>query len=301
MKRLVCSVLLITLLAGCAASPASTTTGSSLAASSVVSSSGASSPEASSLSDLTSTSLPDSSLVQPASVKIVIPEGYTLARIGITLEEAGICTAKEFIEAAQTDDFTNYTLIAAQAPNPNRCFTLEGYLFPDTYIFPSDVSVNTVIRTMLNNTEKQIPESLRSEIAAQGYTVDEILTLASIIEKEAFGAAEMNNISGVLHNRLKSGTKLECDVSIKYVEGAIKPFIEGDKDRYNSYYNTYKCAALPAGAICNPGKAAILAALNPTESDYMFFFTDKDKKYHYNVTYEEHQSEYDALKAKGLV
>lgn len=229
----------------------------------------------------------------PLTFKLVIPEGYTLARIGMVLEEKGVCTADEFIEASQSD-FSQFPLVAARyvparSTDAVRCFKLEGYLFPDTYELYYEDSPYMIISKILEHTEQKISAELRSEIAASGYTVDDILTMASIIEKEAFGAEHMQNISSVLHNRLDSGMRLQCDVTITYVEGAIKPFITGDKDRYNSHYNTYKCASLPAGAICNPGLAAIKAAVNPADTDYLYFVTDSDNNYYFAATWEEHE------------
>lgn len=232
----------------------------------------------------------DASEAAPLTFKLTIPEGYTLARIGMTLEEMEVCTAAEFLEAAQTGDYSAYPLVAQQAADENRCFKLEGYLFPETYEFYTGATAGDVIRTMLDHMESRITEDLRAEIAQSGYTTDQILTLASIIEKEAFGAEQMPMISSVLHNRLAAGMQLQCDVTIKYVEGAIKPFIDGDIDRYNSYYNTYKCPALPAGAICNPSYNAILAALRPETSDYYYFLTDADGNYYYAATLEEHNA-----------
>lgn len=222
------------------------------------------------------------------TLTVTVPEGYTLARIGMTLEEMGVCTVDEFIEATQTGDFSEYPLIAAQPPDENRCFRLEGYLFPDTYEIYSTDPPETLIHKMLENTERRLDGELRAAVEASGYTADEILTMASIIEKEAFGHEQMPLISSVLHNRLGIGMRLQCDVTITYVEGAIKPFITGDIDRYNGHYNTFKCDALPAGAICNPGIDAIRAALSPAETDDFFFVTDADKNYYYAETWEGH-------------
>lgn len=123
------------------------------------------------------------------------------------------------------------------------------------------------------------------------YSIDEIITIASVIQKEAGLKAEMNKVSSVIHNRLNdSYNKLECDVTINYLTKYVIPYLESDTDRYNEYYNTYKCNGLPAGAICNPGIEAINAALEPAETKYMFFVTDKTDPsiYYYAETYKEH-------------
>ncbi len=230
------------------------------------------------------------SQAQPITFRLTIPEGYTLARIGMTLEEMGVCTADEFIAATQEADVNEYPLAAQQVYDENRCFKLEGYLYPDTYEFYTSAKPGDIIRTMLSNMERKITEELRAEIAQSGYTLDQIIALASIIEKEAKGVEQMGMISSVLHNRLNVGMPLQCDVTITYVEWAIKPFITGDIDRYNSYYNTYKCPALPAGAICNPRIEAILAALRPEPSNYYYFLTDADDNFYYAETLEEHEA-----------
>lgn len=224
----------------------------------------------------------------PLTQIITIPEGYTLARIGLLLEQKGICTADEFIAASQNGDFSEFPLVAQQRSNSGRCFELEGYLFPDTYEIYSSDPPDAIIRKILTHTEQKMSAGLRTKIQESGYSVDEIITLASIIEKEAFGHDQMPYISSVLHNRLDEGMKLQCDVTINYVEGAIKPFISGDKNRYNNTYNTYKCDGLPAGAICNPGLDAIKAALNPADTDYFYFITDANQNYYYAETWEEH-------------
>ncbi len=224
---------------------------------------------------------------QPPTVRLTVPEGYTLARIGMTLEEEGVCTAAEFIGAAQALDVSGYPLLAQRAEHSGRAFALEGYLFPDTYeIYTSDTP-EAILERMLRRTEQMFTPELRLLAGQSGYTADEILTLASIIEKEAMGRPQMAMISSVLHNRLNEGMPLQCDVTYIYVEGAIKPFIEGG-ERFAEYYDTYICPALPAGAICNPGLDAIHAALGPAESDYFFFVTDADANYYYAGTYEEH-------------
>lgn len=231
-----------------------------------------------------------------AMVKLVVPEGYTLPKIGMALEEMGICTTEEWIAAAQNGDFSDYALVAQQPANENRCYTLEGYLFPATYEFLPDATPEDIIRRMLQATEQRLTADLRAQIAAGGYTVDEVLTLASVIEKEAYGVEVMAAISSVLHNRLNAGWKLECDVTISYVMNVIAPFVENGQARYAEYYNTYKCPALPAGAICNPGMAAIQAAIAPADTNYFFFVTDSENNFYFSETLEQHEAYIEAIK-----
>lgn len=222
-----------------------------------------------------------------ATVNVTIPEGFTLPQIAARLEEKGVCSKAAFLETAQNYDFSYYSLIGALPSNPNRCFTLEGYLFPNTYNFYKDMKPQDAIGVLLRGAQAGIGD----KYAYPGMTTHELVILASIIEKEAPGDADRKLISGVLHNRLEKGWKLQADPTIDYVEQYIKPSITGDKNRYNEYYNTYKCAALPAGPICNPGASALSAAANPTKTEYMFFVSDKvTGEIYYAVTNKEHEA-----------
>ncbi len=225
---------------------------------------------------------------QSATVRVTITEGEALAQIAQKLEKAGVCKASELIATANSYDFGYYPLIAAQSANPNRCFRLEGYLFPDTYEFYWNEKPENVLGRFLRNAESKITAAHRSRAAELGYSVEEILTIASIIEREGANPGEMKNVSSILHNRLEQNMKLQCDATIRYVESWIKPFISGDVNRYNAYYNTNKCPALPAGPINNPGLGAINAALYPADTDYLFFCHDSEANYYYAATYEEH-------------
>ena len=138
---------------------------------------------------------------------------------------------------------------------------------------------------------------MKSQASALGYSMDEILTVASIIEKEGANSNEVSKIAAVIYNRLEAGMKLQMDSSIYYIERHVKPYLTGDINRYNSYYNTYKCSALPAGPISNPGMRTINAALNPADVDYLYFCHDENANYYYADTYEEHQEN---LKKAGL-
>lgn len=220
-------------------------------------------------------------------MNVTIPEGFTLPQIAARLEEKGVCSKDAFLEMAQTYDFSYYSLIGALPDNPHRCFTLEGYLFPNTYNFYKGMKPQDAIGVLLRGAQAGIGD----KYAYPGMSTHELVILASIIEKEASGAADRKLISGVLHNRLEKGWKLQADPTINYVEQAIKPNITGDKDRYSAYYNTYRCAALPAGPICNPGASALDAAANPTRTAYMFFVSDKvTGEIYYAVTGEEHEA-----------
>lgn len=218
------------------------------------------------------------------TVKITIPEGFTIYKIAKRLEANNVCSATDFISAVLKNDYSSFAQIAAMSSPSDRLYKLEGYLPPATYNFKVGGTADNAVKVFL--THGQI----------QGTYLDsDALTLASIIEKECGKQTEIKNVASVLHNRLNAGMRLQCDVTVKYIEAYYAEDIlvsafNGDKSRYATLYNTYKCKALPAGPICNPGAAAIDAAKNPANTDYYYFFTDKDNNYIYSKTYEEHQA-----------
>ncbi len=229
----------------------------------------------------------------PSTVKITIPEGYSVAQVFDLLVKKGVCTSTEGLyDAMENYDYTvNYPLIKELQENPNRCFRLEGYLYPDTYEFKLLSKPEDTIGKFLRNSKVKITDADKQRAAELGYSMNEILTIASMIEKEAGNKTHMTDISAVIHNRLKIKKKLELDCATYYVERYIKPNITGDINRYNSFYNTYKCPALPAGPICNPGRAAINAALNPSSADYLYFYSDSNGEYHFSKEYVKYPAE----------
>ncbi len=229
-------------------------------------------------------SAPSSQPPKSKTVRIVVPEGFTLSQIGDRLEANGVCKKADLLSTANSYDFSYYSLIGKLDSGANRCYKLEGYLFPDTYEFYTNMDPQDALGRMLKNAGKKIG----SDYSYSGMSTDQIVALASIIQKEAGNAADMKKISSVFHNRLNAGMRLQADPTIIYIEKYVKPNLTGDVNRYNSYYNTYKCAALPTGAICNPGKTALDAAVNPDSTDYLYFLADKEGHYYYAKTLEEH-------------
>ncbi len=220
------------------------------------------------------------------TVRVTIPEGYSMAQVFELLVKKGVSkSTKELFNTVEEYDFTYYPLVAHIEKSKQRSFLLEGYLYPDTYEFYRLSKPQDVIGKFLRNTESKISNEYRQRADELGYTIDEILIIASLIEKEVGDKTIKPNVSSVIHNRLDIGMKLQLDASIFYVERYIKPFIDGDINRYNEFYNTYKCAALPAGPICNPGKNTILAALYPADTDYLYFYSDKAGDYFFSATY----------------
>ena len=233
-----------------------------------------------------------SSTEPPNTVRITIPEGASAADIGGLMEQNGLFTRSEFLAEVNRGN-ADSPLVQEIGDWENRAFLLEGYLFPDTYEFYRDDSPERVIQKLLDNLEKKITGTQKARAKEFDMTMDEVLTLASIIQAEAGDPAQMKTVSSVLHNRLnsKSHPKLECDVTIFYLEQEVQPYLTEDKDRFNSF-----CTGLPEGPICNPGMDAINAALNPEQTDYFYFATDKAGKYYYAKTLAEHQKNWNAIK-----
>lgn len=219
---------------------------------------------------------------------ITFPEGYTVTQIAEKLEENGVCSAEDFLNEVKNP--SEEILAKLSITNPSeRIFTLEGYVFPDTYEFYKGELPQSVLGRFLDNFNYKVTDADKARAAELGYTMDEIVTIASIIQEEAGRDDQDYKVSSVLHNRLNSGTKIECDVTINYLETYCAPYLDGGiTETHKDNYNTYRCPALPKGPICNPGYSCIQAALYPEQTDYLFFVTDADMNYYYSATWEGH-------------
>lgn len=217
-------------------------------------------------------------------IKITIPEGAYTDDIVEIFVSHGIGTREGFLTAL--DDDYGYDYI----PNKSRGRThrVDGYLFPDTYLFYSDSTEREVVAKMINNFDEKFTDKMRAAAKSHGMSVDECVTLASIVQREAYYTAEMAALSSVLCNRLGSRTlrRLECDATVTYahkISGNGGDFLSID-----SPYNSYKYEGLPPGAICSPGAAALEAAANPKKTDYYYFFSKSDNTFVFSKTYGEH-------------
>ena len=212
----------------------------------------------------------------PEAVRVVIPEGFTFHQVARRLEANEVCAAQDFYRAAQS-----YEVQSFETPySKDSCFYLEGYLFPDTYEFYKGEDASDVLRRFLNNYYNK-----------SGLPDYDTLILASVIERETRSSEHMAMVSSVFHNRLAIGMRLQADATRAYVEQHIKasPLVR-EPEQYAVRYNTYRCAALPVGPICNPGKRAIEAAKNPAQSDYFYYFFGNDNTNHYTKTHDEHEA-----------
>ncbi len=166
---------------------------------------------------------------------------------------------------------------------------LQGYYFPDTYRYYDDSPIEDIVKKMLDNFDLRLTSDLREEIKKQNKTIFEVITLASIVEKEAGNKEDMGKIASVFQNRLDIGKALESDATINYITNSGRARSTYEDLKIDSPYNTYKYAGLPPGPISNPGIEAIKAAIYPEKTDYLFFLTAKgDKKAVFGKTYDEH-------------
>ncbi len=235
-------------------------------------------------------------------VTITFYEGMTLREIAAALENEGVCSAKAFIEYTQTGELT-YEFIDMMPESDLRFRRLEGYIFPDTYDFYVGENVQSVAKKFLRNFQSRIMPDIYSKIQDAGMTLDEVITLASVIQKEAGNPEEMRMVSSVFHNRMDDAAAglpmLQSDVTIFYVENDIKPYQTRAIQEMYDAYNTYVRKGLPVGPICSPGLDAVQAAINPEESQNYFFVTDVNGKYYYSKTLDQHYANVRKAAAAG--
>ena len=222
-------------------------------------------------------------------VTLTIPEGYTVSQIFQLLEDNGVSTVEDLEEQAANHDYAFSFLQDIPLGDPNR---LEGYLYPDTYTFNTPHIALYAINKMLVNFDARFTEELRSQVEETGYTIREILTIASLIERETDGT-DRDRIASVIYNRLDNpdaGTQgyLQIDATLSYINGGKVP-TNADRE-IDSPYNTYLYKGLPPGPIANPGMESIQAALNPADTDYFYYALGDDEVHHYFRTYNELQN-----------
>lgn len=233
-------------------------------------------------------------VVKTEMVRFTIPEGYTVSQIAEKLAGEGIVDQKKFVEIAKTGKGLTGNLLQRIPNSSNLMYTLEGYLFPETYEMKKGSTEQEIIERMLGETQKRLDSisDLDAKLKQQNLTFNEMMTLASLIEREVVVDAERNKVAGVIYNRLAKGDmKLEIDATVQYLLGKPKERLyNSDLRRQDSPYNTYLYAGLPPGPIAAPSMKSIEAALAPESSDYLFYVTKKDGsgEHLFAKTYKEH-------------
>lgn len=231
---------------------------------------------------------------------VTIPEGYNLYKIGQVVEKAGIATRAEFDAEVENGTF-DYDFLPSDRKGKER---LEGYLYPDTYSFTDSTSAHDIIDMALKNYEKKYEESIKGLVKKSGKSLDEIMTVASIIERETVKAKERPVVSSVIYNRLNEDMKLQMCSTIQYILKDDKLILTYDDIEIPSPYNTYANKGLPPGPICSPGMDSIKAAVNPEKTDYLYFVVSAklDGSMEYTKDYDKFEKfkaeYYDALRKK---
>ncbi len=223
------------------------------------------------------------------TVKLTFPEGYTADQIFALLEENNVCSRANLLEAMRTHDFSeDFDFLKSMADTQARYMLLEGYLYPDTYEFYVGEGAVSVLKKFLNNFDRRWTDDYGTKAQSRRMTVDQIIKLASIVEKEAVGA-DMPVVGSILFNRIDANMRLECDSTSIYIDGNLSGLSEAEIAAYDSLYDTYSCRGLPVGAICNPGDDAISAVLNAPETDYYYFIHDRNNEFHVAKSYQEQE------------
>ncbi len=222
---------------------------------------------------------------QRQEVWFTVPEGLRIDQIATKLEKEGIGKAKEFEARAYVKNFSSKPFLVGLGGNT----TLEGYLFPDTYKFYANATVDDIIAKMLDNFGDKVTRDIMDRANKMGFSLHRFITLVSIVEKESAHSADIAKISSVYHNRLKQKMLLQSDATITYITRRPDASPTIDETKAESAYNTYLYQGLPPGPVGNPGLGAISATLNPDQTDYLFFVSDqKDGKSYFAKTYDEH-------------
>ena len=251
-----------------------------------------------------------STYAKAETVRITIPEGTTAIAIAQKMEDAGLCSAEDFLKEANEGDFSAYTFwqyVPDDKDAPDRFMKCEGYLFPETYEFLKDDTVHNYVATFYAQFDAQITDEMYAELKKQDMTLPQLITLASFVQEEA-GNSQDSNVAQVFRNRLaadspyprlqsNTSSYIQSDSDNNYLWNWVAPYYGGwDNIPENivAAYDTYSCKGLPAGPISNPGIAAIRAALAPQPNeeakDAYFFVTDLKGSYYYARTLSEHSA-----------
>ncbi|MBD2844542.1 endolytic transglycosylase MltG [Paenibacillus sp. IB182496] len=219
--------------------------------------------------------------IAPNTVRFTIPEGFTVTQIADKLAAEGVVDRAKFVELANNPTLLAHSESALKIPKDeaNLQFLLEGYLFPETYEIEVDSTVQDVIVRMLHELDRkleQLPEGWGDTLAERGLSFHEMMTIASLIEREVVVDEERALVSGVIRNRLDDNMPLQIDASVQYaLETPKERLLEADLE-VDSPYNTYQVQGLPPGPIASPSYASIEAAIYPEATDYLFYVTKKD-------------------------
>ncbi|WFD09010.1 endolytic transglycosylase MltG [Tepidibacter hydrothermalis] len=218
-------------------------------------------------------------------VKVTIPEGFEAHQIAERISKLGLVDKNKFMDLVNNPSVfsENYKFL-----NEEDILSLEGYLFPDTYFFNKSYSEEDVINVMLKRFDEIYTDEYKKVQDEKNLTLNQVISLASIVEREARLDEERNVIAGVFYNRMDIKMPLQSCATVQYILGERKPNLSFDDIKIDSPYNTYKNAGLPPGPIASPGKKSIEAALYPDDVDYLYFVAKKNGSHSFSKTYNEH-------------
>lgn len=213
---------------------------------------------------------------------VTIPEGYTVTQIADLLAKQRMANARSFLDLTTTE---GQEYLDVPIPRPG----LEGYLLPDSYKFKTGVNEKDIVQGICQNFERQVVTGLKSDLQSSGRTLDEMVIIASLIEREARIPGDRDRISAVIRNRLQRKMRLQIDATVIYALGSHRKRLSLKDTRIDHPYNTYKHEGLPPGPICNPGLACLKAALHPADVPFLYYVARDDGSHYFSTTYKEHQ------------
>jgi UPF0755 protein len=222
---------------------------------------------------------------------VTIPEGYSVAQIADVLDQKNLAKKEELLKLNQDPTFIRSLNLSVP--------TLEGYLFPDTYRFSRYMPAEAILKTMVNRFQEMVTADIRNQAARMGMTLQQVLTFASVVEKETGLPGERPLVAGVFHNRLKQNIPLQSDPTVIYAIENFDGNIRKADLSINSPYNTYRVRGLPPGPIANPGLDAIKAVLEPTPTNYVYFVSRNDGSHEFSATLAEHNRAVDKYQRRS--
>ncbi len=226
-------------------------------------------------------------------VRVTIPEGWNVEQIAALLEKKQLVSQQAFLREVNEGAFPEFPFVASIPKKEGRKYRLEGYLFPETYEVKKGASAHEIIAKMLAQFQKVWRPQWDQELKARKMSMDDAVTLASIIEREVVVDKERPIVAGVYYNRLREGWLLQADATVQFVLGKQRERLTYDDLKVNSPYNTYLHPGLPPGPIANPGQASLQAAVKPAHHDFFFYVTKKDgsSEHYFSKTLQEHMAQ----------
>ena len=224
---------------------------------------------------------------------VTIPEGFSVAQIADLLNQKALARKEEVLQLHRDPEFIRSLGLTG--------LSLEGYLFPDTYQFARYTPADVILKAMVNRFQEVVTTDIRNQAARMGMTLQEVLTLASVVEKETGLSVERPLVAGVFHNRLKRNIPLQSDPTVIYAIENFDGNIRKADLSINSPYNTYRVRGLPPGPIANPGLEAIKAVLDPTPTQFVYFVSRNDGSHEFSATLAEHNRAVEKYQRRGKV